>query len=173
MKTLIVSLCFAGLLATGIVQGAPDAIVKDVLTTALAGPDGEYAAYAEYTAIIENFGEVAPYVNIRAAETRHINALKRQCEKYGVAIPENAYLGKITPPANLIEAAKQNAAAEERNVAMYDQLLAKVKDYSDLTRVLTNLRRASLENHLPAFKAAAEGKTPVCGGGGQRRQGKF
>jgi hypothetical protein len=31
-----------------------------------------------------------------------------------------------------------------------------VKDYPDLARVFTNLRRASQENHLPAFKAAVE-----------------
>ncbi|MCI0539790.1 MAG: hypothetical protein L0Z50_31670, partial [Verrucomicrobiales bacterium] len=46
--------------------------------------------------------------------------------------------------------------AEERNVALYDRLLSKVKAYPDLTLVFTNLRRASQENHLTAFKAAVE-----------------
>jgi hypothetical protein len=173
MKTLILSLSLVMLGASATTRGATDAAVKDVLMTALTGPDGEYAAYAEYTAIIEKHGQVAPYVNIREAEARHINALKRQCEKYGVAIPENSYLGKITAPTNLVEAAKQGVVAEERNVAMYDALLAKAKDYPDLTRVFSNLQRCSQEMHLPAFKAAAEGKTvPTCGAGRGNGQGR-
>jgi hypothetical protein len=184
MKTVVLSLCLTMLVAPAITRGATDPTVQDVLLTALAGPDGEYAAFAEYSAIIEKHGAVAPYVNIRGAETRHINALQRQCEKYGVTVPENTYLGKITAPANLIEAAKQGVVAEERNVAMYDALLAKMKDHPDLTRVFSNLQRCSREMHLPAFQAAAEGKPGVCcgggmgkgrgpcGGGGQQRRGQ-
>ena len=38
---------------------------------------------------------------------------------------------------------------------MYDDLIAQTDDES-LLRVLENLRRASLESHLPLFKLAAE-----------------
>lgn len=135
----------------------PDvAVVKEVLLEALAGPDGEQAAYAEYAAIIKKHGEVAPYVFIQQAESRHIEALTRQFEKYGLDAPKNKYLGKIKSPVKLVDAAKQGIEAEEKNVAMYDRLLAKAKDYPDLTRVFTNLQRCSREMHLPAFKAAVE-----------------
>ncbi|MCI0536589.1 MAG: hypothetical protein L0Z50_15320, partial [Verrucomicrobiales bacterium] len=64
--------------------------------------------------------------------------------------------------------------AEERNVALYDRLLSKVKAYPDLTLVFTNLRRASQENHLPAFKAAVEngGRLDNFKGGGGPGQGR-
>jgi hypothetical protein len=155
-------------------QGTVNPAIKEALTEALSGPDGEYAAYAEYTAIIEKFGEVLPYVNIRGAEERHINALKGHFEKYGLPVPENKYLGKITVPASLAEAARAGVTAEQRNVAMYDKLLAKVKDNPDLTQVFSNLQSASRDRHLPAFQATAEGKTPACccGGGGGRGQGQ-
>jgi hypothetical protein len=38
---------------------------------------------------------------------------------------------------------------------MYDDLLELVGD-SNIERVLTNLRRASLESHLPLFELAAQ-----------------
>ena len=42
---------------------------------ALMDPEGEYAAYAMYSAVIDEFGSVEPYVSIREAEGRHIEAL--------------------------------------------------------------------------------------------------
>ena len=129
---------------------------KQALVETLAGPDGEFAAHALYTAILKKFGDVQPYANIREAETRHIQALKRQFEKYGVAIPEDKFAGKVTPPETLLQAAKDGIEAEKKNVALYDGYLAAVKIYPDLTQVFTNLRSASLQGHLPAFQAAAE-----------------
>jgi hypothetical protein len=129
---------------------------KQALVETLAGPDGEFAAHALYTAILKKFGDVQPYANIREAETRHIQALKRQFEKYGIAIPEDKFAGKVTPPETLLQAAKDGIEAEKKNVALYDGYLAAVKIYPDLTQVFTNLRSASLQGHLPAFQAAAE-----------------
>ncbi len=130
---------------------------KEAILEALTGPEGEYAAYAMYTAVIEKFGEIEPYVSIREAEARHIEALKRLLDRYGVAYPEeNPYLGKVPAPESLEDAARAWAEGEIKNVAMYDRLLAAVADYPDAVRVFENLRRASKEMHLPAFQAAAE-----------------
>ncbi len=129
---------------------------RQALVESLAGPDGEYAAHAAYSAVIAKFGELQPYANIREAEARHIAALERQLEKYGVPLPANEYAGKVKAPDSPLAAAKDEVKAEERNVALYDRLFIKVKAYPDLTRVFTNLRRASQENHLPAFKSAVE-----------------
>ncbi|MCP5558944.1 MAG: DUF2202 domain-containing protein [Verrucomicrobiaceae bacterium] len=128
---------------------------KQALMETLAGPEGEFAAHALYSAILKKFGDVQPYANIREAETRHIQALKRQFEKYGVPIPDDKFAGKVTPPETLLQAAKDGIEAEKKNVALYDGYLAAVKDYPDLTQVFHNLRGASLEAHLPAFEAAA------------------
>lgn len=127
---------------------------KQAVIEVLAGPEGEFAAYALYSAILTKHGDIQPYAAIREAEARHIQALKRQLEKYGIPIPEDKFAGKVVAPATLLKAAKQGVESEEKNVAMYDRHLAAVKDYPDLTRVFTNLQRASRDAHLPAFKAA-------------------
>jgi hypothetical protein len=126
---------------------------------ALMGPDGEYAAAASYQAVIDVYGPVEPYTSIKEAEERHIDALVRQLDRYGVTVPANPYLGVIPAPADLPAAAQAWAEGEVLNVEMYDQLLTQTSD-QQLTKVLTNLRRASAESHLPTFElAAANGGT--------------
>jgi hypothetical protein len=144
---------------------------EQALALALAGPDGEYAAYAEYAAILEKFGSVQPYATILQAEERHVAALKRQFEKLGLAVPENPYLGKVQAPTSLKAAAEAGVEAEKRNVAMYDQLLALVKDQGGLAQTFTHLQTASRDCHLPALLAAVanDGQLAAqslgCGGG--------
>ena len=134
-----------------------DAVAKAALVTTLAGPDGEYAARAEYAAILAKYGVgLQPYANIYQAEVKHIAALQQQCVKYGVPIPPDTYLGNVTAPATLLEAAQTGVVAEINNVEMYDQALITVQKYPSLVQVFTNLRAASLYNHLPAFEAAVE-----------------
>ena len=134
-----------------------DPVAKQALITALTSPDGEYAARAKYAAILAAFGAgIQPYANILEAENKHIAALQQQCQKFGVTIPEDAYWENVTPPETLLEAAETGVLAENLNVAMYDDLLTKVVKYPSLVQVFTNLRAASLNNHLPAFEAAAE-----------------
>ncbi len=170
------SICAAGQLTT-LAQGqrgvctpvlALDTAARAALITALAGADGEYAAHAEYTAILAKFGTtVQPYANILRAEKQHIAALQQQCVKYGVAVPADTYLGTVTATATLLEAAQVGVFAENLNVAMYGTLLTQVAKYPSLVQVFTNLRAASLNNHLPAFEAAVAngGATPGTGTG--------
>ena len=149
-----------------VAEGVSTTPAEQALALALAGPDGEYAAYAEYTAIVQKFGEVQPYAAIRLSEQRHIEALQRHLQMRGLTVPENPYLGKTQAPATLNEAAQTGIAAEERNVAMYAQLLEQIGDQPDLARVFTHLQWASREHHLPAFQAAAAN-------GGQLGLGEF
>jgi hypothetical protein len=138
-------------LPAGVIVGTNEAIAWE----ALMSPVGEFAAAAMYQAVIDEFGPVEPYVTIKAAEERHISALIRQLDRYGVEVPANPYLGAVAAPADLTSAAKAWAVGEIENVDMYDKLLADATD-SNLERVLTNLRRSSQESHLPLFEAAAE-----------------
>jgi len=131
--------------------------VETALLEALTGPEGEYAAYASYAAVLEEYGDVEPYATIAEAELRHIEALQRLLDKYGVEYPTvNPYLGTIEAPADLATAAQAWADGEIANVELYDELLAEVEGYSDITRVFLNLQFASQEAHLPAFELAAE-----------------
>lgn len=135
--------------------GAPPAGTDAAIAwEALMSPVGEYAAAASYQAVLDAYGPVEPYASILAAELRHIDALVRQLEKAGVAVPDNPYLGLIAAPASLAEAAQAWATGEIDNVAMYDSLIAQASDAA-LVRVLDNLRSASLNSHLPLFEAAA------------------
>ncbi len=130
---------------------------KVAILDALTGPEGEYAAYAMYDAVIAKYGNVEPYVSIRRAEANHIAALQRLLDMYGVDYPkENPYVGKVSAPDSLEQAAKAWAEGEIANVEMYDRLLPLVADYPNITAVFENLRSASLNQHLPIFQAAAE-----------------
>jgi hypothetical protein len=127
----------------------------EIVLAALMGPEGEYAAAASYEAVLDKYGQVEPYATIYQAELRHIDALIRQLQKLGEPVPSNPYTGKITAPKDLTTAAEAWAEGEILNVELYDDLIAKT-DNANLLRVLNNLRRASLESHLPAFELAAE-----------------
>ncbi|MEK9908346.1 MAG: hypothetical protein VW500_04640 [Aquiluna sp.] len=137
------------------VQAAVSMTDEEVVLAALMGPEGEYAAAASYLAVLDEYGQVEPYATIFEAELRHADALIRQLERLGAEVPENPYLGEIAAPADLETAAEAWAEGEVANVELYDYLLTMTDD-AQLTKVLENLRAASLDSHLPAFEAAAE-----------------
>ena len=129
---------------------------QEAVLEALVGAEGEYAAYATYDAILDEYGNVNPYANIMAAEARHIDSLKQILDQYEVAYPtENPYLGMIEAPESLAVAAQAGVDAEIANVALYDEQLEAVEDYPDIVAVFVNLQAASQEMHLPAFERAA------------------
>lgn len=124
---------------------------------ALMSPVGEYAAYATYDAILKKYGNVEPYASILRSEQMHINALSRQLQRYGVAVPANPYLGQITLAADLKAIAKEEAQTEIDNAAMYDKLMSMANGDAQLQRVFTNLQSASRDMHLVLFNKAAAG----------------
>ena len=58
----------------------------------------EFKAYETYTKIIERFGLLQPFVNIKEAEAVHYAALIKLMEKYGVEVPINDWASKIEIP---------------------------------------------------------------------------
>lgn len=140
-----------------------DPIATQALITALAGPVGEYAARAEYAAVLAKFGAgIQPYANLLDAENRHVAALQQQCQKYGVAVPPDEAWGTVSAPATLLEAAEAGVLTETLNAAMYDGLLTQVTAYPSLVQVFSTLRDASRDQHLPALTAAVanDGQLP-------------
>lgn len=111
----------------------------------------EFKAYETYTKIIEHFGLVQPFVNIKEAEAIHYGVLIKLMEKYGVEIPTNDWYSKIEIPNTLIECCEMGVAAEINNIAMYNNLLSHVTQ-DDIKNVLYQLQAASYNNHLPAFR---------------------
>lgn len=113
----------------------------------------EFHAYETYSAIIEKFGNVNPFVNIKEAEAVHYSALMPLCEKYSVQIPVNDWAEKIEVPNTLVECCELGVAAEINNIKMYDNLIEHT-DELDIKDILYKLQAASYNNHLPAFRNA-------------------
>lgn len=120
----------------------------------------EYKARDFYTLVIEKFGEVDPFVNIKRAEETHIDALKKLFEKYGLQVPEDSMMDEAEKLMENVEkledACKIGVQAEIENKEMYDRLFKMVNN-QDIERVFTSLRDASQNQHLPAFERCAEG----------------
>lgn len=136
--------------------------------------EDEYQAWSIYDQVIQDFGEVRPFINIREAEARHIQALSRLYERYDLAIPDNTWPGKVERYASVQAACEASVAAEIANGDLYDKLFAEPLR-ADILSVLRNLQEASLQRHLPAFQRCAEGRGVGGGrgsgaGAGQRRQ---
>lgn len=111
----------------------------------------EFKAYETYTKIIEKFGLVQPFVNIKEAEAIHYTALIKLMEKYAIDVPINNWASKIEIPNTLIECCEMGVAGEISNIAMYNNLLSYAVE-PDIKDVLFRLQAASYNNHLPAFR---------------------
>lgn len=135
-------------------QPIPASVVK-ALRLALAD---ERDARATYTAILARFGPIRPFVNIVAAEGRHEAALLALYQRYGVPVPDDT--AQAPPFCGSLDLASLCAIAvraEQENVRLYDEeLLPAVSAHADIRAVMTRLRDASHDRHLPAFKRCAE-----------------
>jgi len=114
--------------------------------------DDEYKAWAIYDQVIADFGEVSPFVEIKASEEKHIASLTRLFDRYGLDMPANEWPGNVPTFASVEEACAAGVAAEEENAELYEQLFSMV-DNPDIVRVFTSLQRASTNNHLAAFQS--------------------
>ncbi len=130
--------------------------LSEIESTALREAlDDEYHAWATYDQVIQDFGLVRPFSNIRDAEARHIEAVMHLFAQHGLATPPNRWPGKVERYRSLHDACVAAAEAELANAALYERLLAST-DRSDILTVFRNLRDASQERHLPAFRRCAE-----------------
>lgn len=119
----------------------------------------EYHASAVYVAIMDRFGSIAPFVNIERAERQHASSLAALLSSRGLPVPDPAPLGDAPAFASVAAACAAAADAEVANIGLYDELLAATLP-ADVRRVFENNRRASLENHLPAFRRCGPNVTP-------------
>lgn len=129
--------------------------------------DDEYRAWLTYDQVIADFGAVPPFVNIRDAEARHIEALAALFVRYGLPLPPNPWPGRVERYDSVQAACEAGVAAEVANGAMYERLLADVR-HADVAAVLRRLQQASQQRHLPAFARCAAGGGGT--GAGRRRR---
>jgi hypothetical protein len=129
--------------------------------------DDEHRAWAIYDQVIADFGEVRPFINIREAEARHIEALCSLFARYEVPVPVNPWLGKVERYASIQAACEAGVAAEIANGEMYERLLGQTQR-PDILAVLRNLQEASQQRHLAAFQRCAQRGGRGAGSGGAR-----
>ena len=121
----------------------------DALNLAL---DDEYHALAVYQLVIATFGEIDPFVEIAISEQRHIDVLTKQFNKYDLDVPDNPWTENVPAFDSIEQACQAGVEAEIAKTELYNQLIRMTNDFN-LTRVFTNFRNASLNNHLPQFEA--------------------
>lgn len=136
------------LLSQKIDENSDQPIVSQILRIAVYD---EFKAYEAYSKIIEQFGYVQPFVNIKEAEAMHYAALITLMQKYNVPVPVNDWAEKIEVPKTYVECCELGVASEINNIAMYDHLLEYAVE-DDIRDVLFKLQAASYNNHLPAFR---------------------
>jgi rubrerythrin len=114
--------------------------------------EDERRAEAFYAAVIQKQGEVRPFSNIIEAERRHQCALENLYKTHGLPIPPNPWKDKkVDVPATFEACCEAGATAEIENVSLYDRLLKTVSE-PEVRAVFEQLRWASRERHLPAFR---------------------
>jgi hypothetical protein len=145
--------------------------LEEALAAAL---DDEYRARATYRAVLDAYGEVRPFVNVVESEERHIEALRRLCDRYQVKVPSDPWPARVSAPDSLEAACEAAVEAERENEALYEKLIDAAGGRADVERVFRRLLTASQQNHLPAFERALArerlGAAPREAPGGGRRQ---
>lgn len=125
---------------------------ETVITMMEEAIQDEYHAEMTYRKVIATFGSVRPFSNIVNAEVRHSSALAVLFTRYGLDLPESKWNMENVPSfESVTEACRVAAEAEIANVALYDEYLSSSLP-DDIRFVFENNRRASLQNHLPAFQ---------------------
>ncbi len=145
---------------SGTVEDGQTYTIEQMLTYAI---EDEYLARAEYEAIIDAFDADRPFSRVIRGEERHIDALERLFETYGIAVPADTSADHVAVPASIEEALNTGVAAEEANIAMYATFLAQDLP-DDVEAVFTALQRASTQ-HLRAFQYGLD--HPIGSGAGR------
>lgn len=110
----------------------------------------ERKALATYQAVMDEFGNVKPFINIARAEEQHISMLKGLFDKYGVEIPsDTTVVGTL--PSTLSEVCAVGVQAEIDNDQLYQDMIGNIQE-KDIKDIFTSLAAASINMHLPAFE---------------------
>lgn len=130
----------------------PVALDAQLTATLVRAIQDEYRAEAIYQGVLNDFGQVQPFVNVLSAEERHSSAIGRLFTVRGVVVPTSTSTVAAVPHfAALAAACAAGVVAERENIAMYDDLL-RADLPTDVRQVFSNNRSASVVNHLPAFQ---------------------
>jgi hypothetical protein len=111
----------------------------------------EFGAQALYQSMLDKFGNVTPFNDIVLSEARHASVLINQAQKYGIPVPEIPSSEGLPAIETVAEACQAGVDAEIADAELYDELMSFTTN-SALIQVYTNLQKAPLDSHLPAFE---------------------
>lgn len=114
--------------------------------------EDELLARDKYITIMNKFGEIKPFSNIKKAEYTHIDLLLSLFKKYNIEQVEVYETSPFT--GTLKEAFEVSIEAETANIEMYDRFLNQEQEEElndDVRDAFEKLKSAS-EKHLEAFK---------------------
>lgn len=115
----------------------------------------EWAARAEYEAVLKKWPDAKPFANIIRSEESHISWLTPLFAAHGLPAPVEPKPGVIVPK-DWTQALSIGAEAEVVNIAMYEQFLKQTLP-EEVRTVFVELKKAS-ENHLKAFRTGGQGR---------------
>lgn len=112
----------------------------------------EYKAEMLYRSVLEDFPGAMPFAVIAESEGQHVAALQALFTRRGTTPPSSIWGTESFESFGSIAAAcAAGVEAETEDAAFYTPYLQRDDLPQDVRNVFTNLQRASLENHLPAF----------------------
>jgi len=139
-----------GTACTGPVGPDPD-YIPAALALAL---QEEYKAEMLYRSVLGTFSpDTAPFAVIAESEARHVEALQGLLTRRQMALPASVWApSSFAPFRSIPEACAAGVVAEREDADFYDEYLPRTDLPQDVRNVFTNLQRASLQSHLPAFE---------------------
>ena len=132
-------------------QGSREPLSDAEIEGLVRAIEEEFGAQALYQSVLDKFGSVTPFNDIVLSEAKHASALINQAQKYGIPVPEFPSSEGLPAFETVDEACQAGVDAEIADAELYDELMSFTTN-SALIRVYTNLQKASLDSHLPAFE---------------------
>lgn len=138
--------------ATAVASPGVSSLTSAVLEVLESTIQDEFHAQAIYEAVLQDHGQVWPFVGIARAESRHAASLGQLYTRRGLEPPASRWNpGNVDRFGSVQEACAASVQAEIDNASLYDRALA-LELPRDVRNVFENNRAASLNNHLPAFR---------------------
>ena len=113
--------------------------------------DDEFKVGAIYDQVIDDFGPIRPFTNIRDSEARHIDALLRVFRDFGLTPPENPWVGKASRYDSVAFACADAVQVEIENAGLYERI-TRSSERPEILAVFRTLHDASQQRYLPAFR---------------------
>lgn len=116
--------------------------------------DATHQAWSCYTQLLQDFGYVQPFVELREAENQRVHQLERLMSRNQVPRPRNKWVGRVRRHRSIGEALRCCLATEEAFVSQMESLAARLPE-GEVCRTLLGMSRTSHLRLLPALRKAS------------------